>query len=75
MGGPARDEAATDLSRGRELTPCEGSSSRDGVARAVDRFAGGFALVGGAMLVEGTPVEVSRDPRVKAVYLGEGFDA
>ena len=32
-------------------------------------------LVGGAMLVEGAPSEVSRDPRVKAVYLGEGFDA
>jgi branched-chain amino acid transport system ATP-binding protein len=31
-------------------------------------------LVGGAMLVEGTPDEVARDPRVKAVYLGEGAD-
>ena len=28
-------------------------------------------LVNGAMLVEGAPVEVARDPRVKAVYLGE----
>ena len=31
-------------------------------------------LVDGAMLVEGTPEEVARDPRVKAVYLGEGAD-
>ncbi|MGM4918911.1 ABC transporter ATP-binding protein [Tardiphaga sp. 813_E8_N1_3] len=31
-------------------------------------------LVAGAMLVEGPPVEVARDPRVKAVYLGEGAD-
>ncbi len=28
-------------------------------------------LVNGAMFVEGTPEEVARDPRVKAVYLGE----
>jgi ABC-type branched-subunit amino acid transport system ATPase component len=28
-------------------------------------------LVNGAMLVEGAPGEVARDPRVKAVYLGE----
>jgi ABC-type branched-subunit amino acid transport system ATPase component len=32
-------------------------------------------LVAGAMLVEGPPDEVARDPRVKAVYLGEGADA
>ncbi len=31
-------------------------------------------LVAGAMLVEGPPDEVARDPRVKAVYLGEGAD-
>jgi len=28
-------------------------------------------MVAGALLVEGTPGEVARDPRVKAVYLGE----
>ena len=28
-------------------------------------------LVNGAMLVEGPPDEVARDPQVKAVYLGE----
>jgi branched-chain amino acid transport system ATP-binding protein len=32
-------------------------------------------LVNGAVLVEGEPEQVARDPRVKAVYLGEGADA
>src|SRR5665213_4072690 len=32
-------------------------------------------LVNGALLVEGTPDEVARDARVKAVYLGEAADA
>ena len=32
-------------------------------------------LVSGALLVEGAPDEVARDPQVKAVYLGEGADA
>src|ERR1700691_4446778 len=32
-------------------------------------------LVNGALLAEGPPDEVARDPRVKAVYLGEGADA
>ncbi len=32
-------------------------------------------LVNGEMLVEGPPAEVARDPRVRAVYLGETFDA
>ncbi|WP_398480873.1 ABC transporter ATP-binding protein [Tardiphaga sp.] len=31
-------------------------------------------LVNGAMLVEGAPDDVARDPQVKAVYLGEGAD-
>ena len=34
----------------------------------------GFMLVNGALLVEGPPGEVARDPRVKAVYLGEAAD-
>jgi ABC-type branched-subunit amino acid transport system ATPase component len=32
-------------------------------------------LVNGALLVEGSPNEVARDPQVKAVYLGEAADA
>jgi ABC-type branched-subunit amino acid transport system ATPase component len=32
-------------------------------------------LVNGELFVEGSPDEVARDPRVKAVYLGEAFDA
>jgi branched-chain amino acid transport system ATP-binding protein len=32
-------------------------------------------LVNGALLVEGSPDEVARDSRVKAVYLGEAADA
>jgi ABC-type branched-subunit amino acid transport system ATPase component len=31
-------------------------------------------LVNGSLFVEGEPDEVARDPRVKAVYLGEAFD-
>jgi len=32
-------------------------------------------LVNGSLFVDGTPDEVARDPRVKAVYLGESLDA
>jgi len=32
-------------------------------------------LVNGALLVDGAPDDVARDPRVKAVYLGEELDA
>ena len=32
-------------------------------------------LVNGALFVDGPPDEVARDPRVKAVYLGESLDA
>jgi ABC-type branched-subunit amino acid transport system ATPase component len=32
-------------------------------------------LVNGGLLVEGAPEDVGRDPRVKAVYLGEDLDA
>ena len=32
-------------------------------------------LVNGTLFVEGTPADVARDPRVKAIYLGEELDA
>ena len=32
-------------------------------------------LVNGALLTEGPPEQVARDPQVKAVYLGEAADA
>jgi ABC-type branched-subunit amino acid transport system ATPase component len=32
-------------------------------------------LVNGGLLLDGAPEQVARDPRVKAVYLGEGLDA
>src|ERR1700684_1954164 len=32
-------------------------------------------LVNGSLFVDGTPEDVARDPRVKAVYLGEEADA
>jgi ABC-type branched-subunit amino acid transport system ATPase component len=32
-------------------------------------------LVNGGLLLDGAPEEVARDPRVKAVYLGEELDA
>ena len=32
-------------------------------------------LVNGSLFVDGAPDDVARDPRVKAVYLGESLDA
>jgi branched-chain amino acid transport system ATP-binding protein len=31
-----------------------------------------IVMVGGRVLVEGTPREIAADPRVRAVYLGKG---
>ena len=44
------------------------------VERAVRDFGGVSVLVNGAIFTEGTPDEVARDERVKAVYLGESAD-
>ena len=44
----------------------------DLVFRFADRIS---VLVNGAILVEGPPDEIARDPRVREVYLGEGETA
>jgi ABC-type branched-subunit amino acid transport system ATPase component len=56
----------------REVTVLLIEHDMDLVFSFADRIS---VLVAGAMLVEGPPNEVARDPRVKAVYLGEGADA
>jgi ABC-type branched-subunit amino acid transport system ATPase component len=55
----------------REVTVLLIEHDMDLVFSFADRIS---VLVAGAMLVEGPPDEVARDPRVKAVYLGEGAD-
>ena len=56
----------------REVTVLLIEHDMDLVFSFADRIS---VLVSGALLVEGAPDEVARDPRVKAVYLGEGADA
>jgi ABC-type branched-subunit amino acid transport system ATPase component len=56
----------------REVTVLLIEHDMDLVFSFADRIS---VLVAGAMLVEGPPDAVARDPRVKAVYLGEGADA
>jgi ABC-type branched-subunit amino acid transport system ATPase component len=56
----------------REVTVLLIEHDMDLVFSFADRIS---VLVNGALLVEGSPDEVARDPRVKAVYLGEGADA
>ncbi|MBN8963754.1 MAG: ABC transporter ATP-binding protein [Rhizobiales bacterium] len=56
----------------RDVTVLLIEHDMDLVFSFADRFS---VLVNGALLVEGTPDEVAHDPRVKAVYLGEGADA
>jgi branched-chain amino acid transport system ATP-binding protein len=55
----------------REVTVLLIEHDMDLVFSFADRIS---VLVNGAMLVEGTPDEVARDNRVKAVYLGEAAD-
>jgi ABC-type branched-subunit amino acid transport system ATPase component len=66
-----------------ELLATIASSARDVTILLIEHdmdLVFGFAerisvLVNGAVFVEGTPDEVARDPRVKAVYLGEEVHA
>ena len=55
----------------REVTVLLIEHDMDLVFSFADRIS---VLVAGALLVEGAPDEVARDPQVKAVYLGEGVD-
>ena len=55
----------------REVTVLLIEHDMDLVFSFADRIS---VLVNGALLVEGEPVEVARDSRVKAVYLGEAAD-
>ena len=41
----------------------------------LEKHFGGIAAVNGALFVDGAPDDVARDPRVKAVYLGEELGA
>ncbi|UYO39010.1 ABC transporter ATP-binding protein [Rhodopseudomonas palustris] len=55
----------------REVTVLLIEHDMDLVFSFADRIS---VLVSGALLTEGTPEEVARDPQVKAVYLGEDAD-
>ncbi|PZA09380.1 ABC transporter ATP-binding protein [Rhodopseudomonas palustris] len=55
----------------REVTVLLIEHDMDLVFSFADRIS---VLVSGALLTEGTPDEVARDPQVKAVYLGEDAD-
>ena len=55
----------------REVTVLLIEHDMDLVFSFADRIS---VLVNGALFVEGAPEEVTRDPRVKAVYLGEAAD-
>jgi len=62
------DILATVASLPRDVTVLLIEHDMDLVFSFADRIS---VMVAGALLVEGTPGEVARDPRVKAVYLGE----
>lgn len=64
-----RDILAVVASLPREVTVLLIEHDMDLVFSFADRIS---VMVSGALLVEGDPDEVARDPRVKAVYLGEG---
>jgi ABC-type branched-subunit amino acid transport system ATPase component len=67
--GERRDVLAAVAGLPRDVTVLLIEHDMDLVFNFADRIS---VLVAGALLTEGSPDEVSRDPRVKAVYLGEG---
>lgn len=66
-----RDILAAVAALPRDVTVLLIEHDMDLVFSFADRIS---VLVNGAMLTEGAPDEVARDPRVKDVYLGEGVD-
>jgi ABC-type branched-subunit amino acid transport system ATPase component len=70
--GERQDILAAVAALPRDVTVLLIEHDMDLVFSFADRIS---VLGGGALLVEGPPDEVARDPRVKAVYLGEGADA
>ena len=69
--GERQDILAAVAALPREVTVLLIEHDMDLVFSFADRIS---VLVNGALLVEGEPDEVARDPRVKAVYLGEAAD-
>ena len=67
--GSTRDILAVVASLPREVTVLLIEHDMDLVFSFANRIS---VLVAGGLLVEGTPQQVAQDPRVKAVYLGEG---
>ena len=70
--GERKDILAAVAALPRDVTVLLIEHDMDLVFSFADRIS---VLVNGALLVEGEPEQVARDPRVKAVYLGEGADA
>jgi ABC-type branched-subunit amino acid transport system ATPase component len=66
--GERKDILAAVAALPRDVTVLLIEHDMDLVFSFADRIS---VLVGGALLVEGPPDEVARDPQVKAVYLGE----
>jgi ABC-type branched-subunit amino acid transport system ATPase component len=70
--GERKDILAVVASLPREVTVLLIEHDMDLVFSFADRIS---VLVGGALLVEGSPEEVARDPQVRSVYLGESVVA
>jgi branched-chain amino acid transport system ATP-binding protein len=69
--GERKDILAAVAALPRDVTVLLIEHDMDLVFSFADRIS---VLVSGALLVEGPPEEVARDPQVKAVYLGEAAD-
>jgi ABC-type branched-subunit amino acid transport system ATPase component len=65
----SRDLFAAIAGLSREITVLFIEHDMDLVFRFASRV---IVLVGGRVLLEGTPAEIAADPRVRAVYLGKG---